>query len=57
MKKILLAITLLSAFNLLFVSFSIYKCNEIIENQQKNNENLQKSIKNATIYLNKYFKY
>ena len=57
MKKILLSITLLAALNLLFVTYEIKKCNEIIVNQQKSNENLQENINNATNYLNKYFKY
>lgn len=57
MKKLLLTITLLSAFNLLLVTFQLIQCNQIIENAHKSRENLQKEIQNATIYLNKYFKY
>lgn len=57
MKKILLfAITLLFTLNLVFTTYIINKCNEIIENQQKNSENLQENINNATNYLNEYFK-
>lgn len=58
MKTIIISgVLLLLTLNLVFTTYTINKCNQIIENQQKSSENLQKSIENATSYLNKYFKY